>query len=444
MRTTTIRDVELVRAGTWPASTGPVTITTADLRAMMAAAADPEVDRAALKIGHVDPRFDGEPALGWVENLRLEGDRLVGDLVEVPEMLAELMPRAFRRRSVEIAWRVRTPAGATYTAALTALALLGVAAPAVKGLADVAALYGRTAATATIITGGAHQAGTLSGEFTTACTVGDLPAGDDPTDAALEAAMATLSAGFDALRDALATPSDPTIPTPAPSTSQNDADDDPRPPAGGAPMPVDESRIRELLGIEAEADLEAELERIASSIPDNAAGVAGDGTPAPTGTDGAPAPTGADGTPAAPAPGTPAPTGTTEGTPAPADAGDGTPAAPAAPEPALATLSAAALAELQAQAARGAAADEELARQRRDGLIATALSAGRIAPADQQAWRDRLDADEAGTTTLLSSLTPAFPTTELGHDGGTTTELAADEWAAFEAEVFGITPSKES
>lgn len=52
-----------------------------------------------------------------------------------------LMCAAYRRRSVEINWNVRTPSGSEYRAALVGLALLGEEAPAVKGLADVLALY---------------------------------------------------------------------------------------------------------------------------------------------------------------------------------------------------------------------------------------------------------------------------------------------------------------
>lgn len=134
MATMTIRGVELVRAGTWNASTGRVTISPADLDNMVTASANPEIDGAPIKLGHVDPRFDGEPALGWVKNLRLSSDGtvLVGDLVDVPAQLADIIPSAYPRRSVEIAW-MKDQGGAV----LTGLALLGVTPPAVKGLADV-------------------------------------------------------------------------------------------------------------------------------------------------------------------------------------------------------------------------------------------------------------------------------------------------------------------
>jgi hypothetical protein len=138
----TIPGVELCRVGNWASAlSGRVSMTGSDLDAMVAASRDAEVDQVAVRIGHVDPRFDGEPALGWVANVRRAGDVLLGDLVDVPERMAELARSAFRRRSAEIAWGVRTPGGRQYKAALSGLALLGVTAPAVKGLADVLTHY---------------------------------------------------------------------------------------------------------------------------------------------------------------------------------------------------------------------------------------------------------------------------------------------------------------
>ena len=146
--TVTLPDVELVAEGTWNASTGPAPVDAAMLEAILAAAQDPDVDAAAIHFGHYDPRFpllsDGEPAVGWVHPTRVEmrGGRrvLIGDLVDIPAQLAGVIPKAYRRRSVELAEGVRTSRG-THPYTLTGLALLGVQAPAVKGLADVVARY---------------------------------------------------------------------------------------------------------------------------------------------------------------------------------------------------------------------------------------------------------------------------------------------------------------
>jgi hypothetical protein len=143
--TTTFKDVQLVKAGTWGGMTGRSNITAEDLADAVAAYADPEIDRSVIKIGH-DGDLNlatGQPALGWIENLKLSADKqtLIGDLTGIPSKLANIIPRAFRRRSVEMTLGATTPSGKKYRAALTGLALLGAKAPAVKGLDDILALY---------------------------------------------------------------------------------------------------------------------------------------------------------------------------------------------------------------------------------------------------------------------------------------------------------------
>lgn len=145
IETTTIKGVQLVKAGTWGGMTGQSTITPAHLADAVAAYHDPEIDHAVIKIGH-DGDLNlatGQPAAGWVENLSLSADKttLIGDLVDMPAKLAAIMRKAYRRRSVEMSLGVKTPSGKTYAAALTGLALLGAKAPAVKGLADVLEFY---------------------------------------------------------------------------------------------------------------------------------------------------------------------------------------------------------------------------------------------------------------------------------------------------------------
>jgi len=141
---TTVPDVELVAVGVeFPASTGPVTFTAEDLAAAVAAQDDPHLRTPVVKLGHVDPRFDGEPAVGRVENLRLSADgmTLLGDLVGVPAWLAEIIPSAYPSRSVEGAFSVVTHGGTKHRFIVTALALLGVTAPALAHLEDIQALY---------------------------------------------------------------------------------------------------------------------------------------------------------------------------------------------------------------------------------------------------------------------------------------------------------------
>lgn len=134
--------VELAKVGTWSALTGQLKLSQADLAAAVAVA--PHMPRIPLKLGHTDSRFDGEPALGWVENLRTtnRGTVLVGDIVDVPVWLAASLPTAYPRRSIE-AFQNYELHGKTYRLAITALSLLGVAAPAINDLNQLQQLLER-------------------------------------------------------------------------------------------------------------------------------------------------------------------------------------------------------------------------------------------------------------------------------------------------------------
>lgn len=153
-----VPDVELVAVGSWKASTGPVTITTDDLSQAIAALECPGVYSPVLKLGHDEPnpdgqkiRWDGEPAVGWVSNIRLSDNaaKLVGDYTGMPGWLADVIASAYPRRSVEIEHDFVCQIGHTHPFVLTAVSLLGVMPPAVgviKSLNDVQALYTLAAA----------------------------------------------------------------------------------------------------------------------------------------------------------------------------------------------------------------------------------------------------------------------------------------------------------
>lgn len=140
----TIPNIEILEVGTWATSTGVFTFTQDDLFAAVAAFDDPGYSRPILKLGHIDPRFDGEPALGRLINPRLadDGMTLIVDLAGVPTWLADIAASAFPRRSIEGQFDHVTQTGSKHRFALTALSLLGVQAPAVSTLADIALLYG--------------------------------------------------------------------------------------------------------------------------------------------------------------------------------------------------------------------------------------------------------------------------------------------------------------
>jgi hypothetical protein len=150
--------VELIRTGTWPISSGVWTATKDCLTSAVDAVKCPAVRPAVLKLGHTDKRFDGDPALGWVQNLRLTdgGETLVGDFTGMPAALDQIMASAYPDRSVEGQYDYKCAAGHAHPFVLTAVALLGVTPPGIstlKSFRDVASMYG-LAASATPVTGG--------------------------------------------------------------------------------------------------------------------------------------------------------------------------------------------------------------------------------------------------------------------------------------------------
>ncbi|WBB94197.1 2'-5' RNA ligase family protein [Verrucosispora sp. WMMC514] len=150
--------VELIRTGRWSILTGTWNATREQLASAVEATKCPAVRKPVLKIGHTDKRFasggDGEPAIGWIEGLRLTdgGHTLVGDYVGVPAWLNSIMASAWPDRSVE-GRPLRCQLGHHHPFVLTGVALLGVTPPGVgtltslNSLADVQALYGLAAST---------------------------------------------------------------------------------------------------------------------------------------------------------------------------------------------------------------------------------------------------------------------------------------------------------
>jgi hypothetical protein len=125
----------------------------ADLRAIADANRElADEVKIPIKIGHSRSQkllkgsglySDEMPAGGWVENIRVSGGKILGDYKRVPRKLAELMKAgAFRARSVEISrLSSQTKGGKQYPSVITAVALLGAKAPAVRTLDDILAWY---------------------------------------------------------------------------------------------------------------------------------------------------------------------------------------------------------------------------------------------------------------------------------------------------------------
>lgn len=96
--------------------------------------------KPAATIGH----GSGDPAVGWLENVRIneDGSKLLADVKSVPRRFAELVKaRAYRTRSVELSRVTSQRDGRRFEHVVTGLAWLGGRLPAVRTLADVVALY---------------------------------------------------------------------------------------------------------------------------------------------------------------------------------------------------------------------------------------------------------------------------------------------------------------
>jgi hypothetical protein len=375
--TTTFKDVQLVKAGTWGGMTGRSTITPEDLADAVAAYADPEIDRGVLKIGH-DGDLNlatGHPALGWIENLKLSADKntLIGDLVDIPSKLAAIIPKAYRRRSVEMSLGVTTPSGKKYRAALTGLALLGAKAPAVKGLDDVLKLYASEG----------------------------IPGQEDESTREQVVAFAV-----DGDAD--------TAPVPhGPGAGGESGDGSNNPEERSADMALSDA-LKKKLGLPetaTEAEVEAALEAAELAAPADPAATepVTPGAAAPTVT-----PAAAAGTPTAPAAG------------AGAQLAEGVETV---------VLTKAVFAELQQGAEAAKLLLAESAANKKETALDNAIRAGKIAPAERVAFAAAWDKNADSTAELLNTLTPRFTTVELGEIGDDRAPQGDLDGAALDAEA---------
>jgi len=125
-------EIEIFAAGTHTAASGvAITMTPADL-AGIAAAYDPGRHEAPLVIGHPTTNV---PAYGWVQQLRVTGDRLLARPHQVNPEFAELVRSgAYKKRSASF-WGPSAPGNPTPGRfALRHVGFLGAMPPAVKGL----------------------------------------------------------------------------------------------------------------------------------------------------------------------------------------------------------------------------------------------------------------------------------------------------------------------
>lgn len=138
LKTRDIPDVEILSVGTWHGTGCPpkgCEFTTDDLD-KFAASYRPDF-LAPVKLGHTENQKllqdDGLPAAGWLKNIRRVGEKLMADLSQVPEKIADLIAAgAYKNRSIEL-----------HADQVTGLALLGADLPAVENLSDIMSWYSR-------------------------------------------------------------------------------------------------------------------------------------------------------------------------------------------------------------------------------------------------------------------------------------------------------------
>lgn len=120
-------NVEIFRAGVWNGDR----YTTKDLDDIVSAFEHTGF-KPPLKLGHREN--SGDPAYGWVANIRRSGDRIVASFTDLPEPIFEaIKQKRFNSVSSEIFFNLKRN-GVVFRRALKAVALLGAEIPAVSGL----------------------------------------------------------------------------------------------------------------------------------------------------------------------------------------------------------------------------------------------------------------------------------------------------------------------
>lgn len=142
LKTFRIKEVEIFSAGTWNKDEYKLD----DLMSIVTAFNTlKDGFKPFIKLGH-DPnqrlaRSSGLPAVGWVENVYIKGQKLFADFENIPEKIFKLIKsKAYRKVSCEIYWDLDVD-GTKYPRVLGAVALLGAETPGVMNLDDILSTY---------------------------------------------------------------------------------------------------------------------------------------------------------------------------------------------------------------------------------------------------------------------------------------------------------------
>lgn len=134
-----LRNVELFSTGVWNGHK----YSREDLDEMVRAYQEIGAQmRPYIKLGHDDAKKyqhdNNLPAIGWIGNMRREGEKLLCDLKHLPEPVYRSVERkGYRTKSPEIYWDLRWHNGQLYPRAIRAVALLGAQMPANPSLSDL-------------------------------------------------------------------------------------------------------------------------------------------------------------------------------------------------------------------------------------------------------------------------------------------------------------------
>lgn len=138
-----IKRAEIFATGLWPSSP-PINLGESDLDSIVASFEALSLSgRVPLKLGHKgkDTRYDdGAPALGWIDRIWREGDRLLADIKDIPKVVYDGIKNGlYKFVSVELLKDVKADTR-RIPWVLDAVALLGATQPAVGILKDLQSL----------------------------------------------------------------------------------------------------------------------------------------------------------------------------------------------------------------------------------------------------------------------------------------------------------------
>lgn len=141
-----LRNVQIMKVGSWTGSAGQVEFTIGDLEDMVRSFYELSQQsgfQPHIKLGHEEAqRFFGQregfPSLGYVERIWRDGDIVCADFGNVPEPVLDMVAqRRYSQVSVEM-YPEYDFEGRKFRNVLAAVALLGAELPAVKGLRELA------------------------------------------------------------------------------------------------------------------------------------------------------------------------------------------------------------------------------------------------------------------------------------------------------------------